>query len=61
MYISLDSRSNILWFGPDFTVQPSPVSPTNVNKSWLFSDVQKGLEQNTGVKVPNLDMSCTWC
>ena len=60
-----------LLFGPDFTVQPSPVlwykvSPHKCQLKLgfsLFSDVQKNSEHifppYTGVKVPNLDMSCS--
>ena len=65
-----------LRFGPDFTVQPSPVlwykvSPHKCQLKLgfsLFSDVQKCLEtylpHNTGVMVPNLDhavmIQLTW-
>ena len=61
-----------LWFGPDFTVQPSPVlwykvSPHKCQLKLgfaLFSDVQKCLEHiypiiHTGVMVPDLDMPCS--
>ena len=56
-----------LRFGPDFTVQPSPVlwykvSPHKCQLKLdfsLFSDVQTYLPHNTGVMVPNLDMPCS--
>ena len=53
-------------FGPDFTVQPSPVlwykdslhkimsTKAGFFSFSLLSDVQKGVEHNTGVTVPNL-------
>ena len=45
-------------------VQPSPVlwykvSPHKCQQKLGFSDVQKCFPPNTGVKVPNLDMSCS--